>query len=117
MIKLLIWNKLKSNLLNLGTQFLYSVLLLFYSYKRKDTPNWAKRMIIGVLGYFLAPIDSIPDLAPLIGYTDDLGVISFGLVAIASYVNDDVRLKARKTLKKWTGTLDFEVLKAVDKKL
>ena len=26
--------------------------------------------------YFISPIDAVPDLAPLVGYLDDLGVIT-----------------------------------------
>jgi hypothetical protein len=38
---------------------------------------WAKNIILGTLGYLLAPFDAIPDLSPIIGYTDDIGVLSF----------------------------------------
>jgi len=95
----------------------YTALLLYYAYKRRETPLWARNIIIGAIGYFLAPIDSIPDLTPLLGYTDDIGVLSFGLVAIASYVNMDVKINARKKLKEWFGSIDLESLKTVDSRL
>ena len=100
-----------------GLKVVYSVLLLFYAYRRTDTPLWAKRIIIGVLGYFISPIDMLPDLTPIIGYTDDLGVLSFGLVTIAAYVNDEVRIKARQKLRGWFGEFDVEELKEVDRQL
>lgn len=95
----------------------YSVLLLYYAYRRSDTPIWAKRIIIGVLGYFISPIDALPDLTPILGYTDDLGVLSFGLVTIAAYVNDEVRITARKKLRDWFGEFNVEDLQEVDKQL
>ncbi len=58
-----------------GLKVVYSVLLMYYAYRRSDTPYWAKRIIIGVLGYFIMPFDALPDLTPIIGYTDDLGVL------------------------------------------
>lgn len=100
-----------------GLKTVYSVLLLFYAFTRKETPVWAKNIIIGVLGYFIAPFDALPDLTPIIGYTDDLGVLSFGLVTIACYVNQDVRIKARKKLKDWFGEFDLQELAEVDKQL
>ncbi len=100
-----------------GLKVVYSVLLLFYSYRRSDTPIWAKRIIIGVLGYFIMPLDALPDLTPIIGYTDDLGVLSFGLVTIAAYVNDEVRIKARLKLRDWFGEFSLEELVEVDKQL
>jgi uncharacterized membrane protein YkvA (DUF1232 family) len=103
--------------LAMGQQLVYSVLLMVFAFRRKDSPGWAKRIIIGALGYVLTPIDAIPDLTPLIGYTDDLGVLSFGLVAIASYINIDVRIEARKGVKALFGNVDLESIQEVDSKL
>lgn len=101
----------------MGQQVVYAVLLMVHAFRRKDAPGWAKRIIIGALGYVLTPIDAIPDLTPLIGYTDDLGVLSFGLVAIASYINLDVRIEARRGVKSLFGEIDLESLNEVDGKL
>jgi len=79
----------------LSTKGVYSILLLFYAYKSGKVPSWAKKIIIGSIAYFVSPIDSIPDLTPFIGMTDDLSVISYGLVTIACYIDDDVRGKAK----------------------
>ena len=100
-----------------GLKVVYSVLLLYYAYRRSDTPIWAKRIIIGVLGYFISPIDALPDLTPILGYTDDLGVLSFGLVTIAAYINDEVRITARKKLQDWFGEFNVEELQEVDRQL
>ena len=100
-----------------GLKVVYAVLLLFFAYRRSDTPVWAKRIIIGVLGYFISPFDMLPDLTPIVGYTDDLGVLSFGLVTIAAYVNDEVRIKARLKLRNWFGEFDLEDLREIDKQL
>ena len=110
-------NKIKHFAKQAGLKVVYSVLLLFYAYRRKETPIWARRIIIGVLGYFISPFDLLPDLTPIIGYTDDLGVLSFGLVTIAAYVNDEVRIKARQKLQNWFGKFDVEELSEVDKQL
>ena len=112
-----LWKKLKSYAKKAGQKTVYTVLLLFYAFKRKETPLWARNIILGALGYFLSPIDGIPDLTPFLGYTDDLGVMTFGMVLIAGYINDEVRAKARATLVKWFGEIDEEELKAVDKSL
>ncbi|HLF63018.1 MAG TPA: YkvA family protein [Saprospiraceae bacterium] len=112
-----IWHKLLKHGKAIGQKTVYSVLLMFYAFRRNGTPHFAKGIIIGTLGYFLSPFDAIPDLSPIIGYTDDLGVLSFGLVAIAAYINDEVRIKARKALHRLFKELDLESLKAVDNKL
>ena len=109
--------KVISQLSKIGQKFAYTVFLLVFAFRRKETPGWAKHIIIGAIGYFLTPFDSIPDLTPILGYTDDFGVLSFGLVTIASYINDDVRIEARRTLKKLFGSIDFDSIEEVDDKL
>ena len=109
-----VFNHLWKSTRLVGQKVAYAVLLMIYAYRRKETPRWARNIIIGSLAYFL---DSIPDLTPILGYTDDFGILSFGLVTIASYINDDVRIEARKVLKKLFGELDFDSIHCVDEKL
>lgn len=111
-----LWTLLKNSAQRLGTKVVYSALLLYYSYKRKETPAWAKRTIIGVLGYLIAPIDMIPDLSPLLGFTDDLGFLSFGLVTIAAFINDEVKTNAKAHLGTWIKDYDESDIAAVDAK-
>ena len=112
-----LWEKMKHYTRAAGIKSTYTVLLLFYAFKRKETPSWAKNIILGTLGYLISPIDAIPDLSPIIGYTDDIGVLGFGLVTIAAYVNDEVRERARVQLKKWFGEYDAAELAEVDEKI
>lgn len=111
------WSKLKGQARKIGIQVVYAALLLYYAYKRKETPAWAKRIVLGVLGYLLMPIDMVPDLTPIIGYTDDIGVLSFGIVTIAAYINADIKTQARAQLKQWFGDYDEKELSDVDKQL
>ena len=101
----------------MGQQVAYSALLMGHSYKSKTSPIFARRIVLGALGYMISPFDAIPDLTPILGFTDDLGVLTFGLVTIASYINDDVRLAARKDLKRFFPELDLPALQEVDSKL
>lgn len=112
-----LWSKLKNYARQAGIKTVYTALLLFYAFKRKDTPKWAKNIIIGLLGYFLAPIDVVPDLSPFVGYTDDLSLLSVGLVTVAGYVNKEVKEKARERLKSWFGNYNPEELEEIDNRL
>ena len=99
----------------LADKGLYIILLLFYAYKSSEVPSWAKKVIIGSLAYFVSPIDSIPDLTPVLGMTDDLGVLAFGLVTIACYISDEVREKAQFSLQKiLKKELDHEAIAEID---
>lgn len=111
------WDKLKSLIQQLGQRTIYSILLLYYAFKREDTPVWAKNIILGVLGYLISPFDALPDLTPVLGYTDDLGVLAFGLATVATFINDEVREKALGKMNRWFTLIDREALEEVDKKL
>ncbi|MEL7249308.1 MAG: YkvA family protein [Bacteroidota bacterium] len=111
------WTKLRKIAKSVGVKLVYTALLLFYAYKRNETPHWARSIVLGALGYLLAPIDLIPDLTPLIGYTDDMTVLTLGLVTIAAYINQDVRTKARAKLYLWFGASKVEEIEEVDKNL
>ena len=72
---------------------------------------------MGPLGYFIAPIDAIPDLTPIVGYSDDLGSLAMALAAVAIFIDDEVKDKARKKLKDWFGDYDESSLDEIQKKL
>jgi uncharacterized membrane protein YkvA (DUF1232 family) len=49
-------------------------------YLTDSNVQWYKKsIVIGALIYFVSPIDTIPDIAPILGYLDDLGVITWTL--------------------------------------
>ena len=112
-----IFNFISVHIKSLSVRLVYSLLLMMYAYNSKRTPAWARRIILGAVAYLLSPIDSIPDLTPFIGFTDDLGVISFGLVTIACYIDQDVRDSAKEKLLTIFKTVDERELQAVDEKL
>jgi uncharacterized membrane protein YkvA (DUF1232 family) len=111
------WAFLSRNARRLGLKVAYAALLMFYAYNRKETPRWARRIVLGSLGYLLTPLDALPDLTPFVGYTDDLGILSFGLVTIAAYVNEEVKKQARGRLRSWFGSYDEGELAVVDNRL
>lgn len=103
---------------NSKTTLVYSVLLLYYAYQNDDTPGWAKRIVLGSVTYVLSPIDAIPDLSPLIGMTDDIGVLGFGITSIACYIDKEVRSKAKDKIHQILGEgIEDSLLVEVDKRL
>ncbi len=111
------WSKLKQFAKAAGVKTVYSALLLYYAYKRKETPAWAKRSVLGVLGYLITPIDFLPDLTPIIGFTDDLGFLSMCLVIIAAFINEEVKTQAREKVVEWFPTVEDADLAEIDDKL
>lgn len=97
------WKKIKSSALKAGENVIEMALRLYYAAQQSDTPAWAKATIYGALAYFISPIDAIPDITPVIGYADDVGVMTAALATVSAYINEDVKEKARKKLKDWFG--------------
>lgn len=100
-----------------GIRIGYASLLMYYAYTRRETPLWAKNIILGSIAYFISPIDAVPDLTPFLGYTDDWGVLSFGLVTIAAYIDDEVRSKARQRLLEFFPKINLKEVEAVEEQL
>ncbi len=101
----------------ISAPLLYAALLMYYAMIRNDTPKWAKRIILGGFVYLFTPIDAVPDIAPIIGYTDDLGVMFYALVLVAAYIDPQVRSSAMRTLQSWIGDVDDLALKKVNELL
>lgn len=86
---------------HIGAKAIYQILLCYFTYKQKDTPAFVKQTLMGVIGYVLSPIDVVPDLTPVLGYTDDIGVLAYALVALSSYINAESHLEASKLMRSW----------------
>lgn len=69
-----IWTKLEA----VGEKISFAKdILALVNYMRDPYVSWhRKAIVIAALIYFISPIDTIPDLSPLFGYLDDLGVIT-----------------------------------------
>ena len=109
------WDKLKRYSKVAGMKVVYPALLLQYLMKSNDVPLKAKLILSAALGYFILPVDFIPDFAPLIGFADDLGVLLLVLRQMAVHVNPEIKNQARKHLLKWFGETDTAELDLLDR--
>jgi uncharacterized membrane protein YkvA (DUF1232 family) len=100
-----------------GIKVIYLVLLLYYTLQQASTPKLAKSMIMGGLGYFILPIDLVPDIIPMVGFTDDLTALVSVLLAVALFINDDTKIKAKEKLSTWFGNYDETELEVIDDKI
>jgi len=98
------WTKLKRYGKKAGAAVIYTVLLLYFTLQNPEVPAKTKATIIGALGYFILPLDLIPDIAAGFGFTDDLGVLGIALLQAAMYINEDIKAKAKAKLAEWFGS-------------
>jgi len=109
------WDKLKRYSKIAGMKVVYPALLLQYLLKSDQVPVKAKLILSAALGYFILPIDFIPDFAPMVGFADDLGVILMILKQMATYVTPEIKSQAREHLRKWFGEIETMQLDLIDK--
>jgi uncharacterized membrane protein YkvA (DUF1232 family) len=97
------WGKLKKFAKKAGASVVYAVLLLYYTLQKPEVPMKTKTIIVGALGYFILPLDLIPDVVVGLGYTDDLGALGIALFQVAMYIDEDIKIQAKEKLKNWFG--------------
>ncbi|MEH7384996.1 DUF1232 domain-containing protein [Bacillus sp. JJ1521] len=97
------WEKLKKFALRAGHSVVYTALLLYYVLQKPDLPAKARVTILAALGYFIFPVDLIPDLAVGIGFTDDLGALGVALFQVAMHIDENVKAQAKAKLVDWFG--------------
>ena len=100
-----------------GQKVVYAALLLWYLMKDPGVATKTKLTIAAALGYFIMPVDAIFDLAPLLGFTDDLGVLIYALVKGSSSITPEIKARARQKLKEWFPTPNEKQLLALEKKI
>jgi len=79
------------------------ILKYYYCLTDIKTPSKYKKIILGSLIYFIFPIDLIPDLVGVVGYSDDLIVMIVALLSLKKYCTDEHKIKADNFLEKRRG--------------
>ncbi|MNZ39832.1 Protein of unknown function [Fontibacillus panacisegetis] len=97
------WTKLKKNAIKAGQKVVYSGLTLYYALESPNTSLRDKAIIYGGLGYLIFPVDAIPDLVPVAGYGDDLGVLLFAATRVALSIDSVVKQRAKDKLVDFFG--------------
>lgn len=95
------WRKLSHVAAQAGRKVVYAALVLYYAATSKSVPLKDRAKIYGALGYFILPVDLIPDFTGLLGYTDDLTALVWALRTVANNITPDVCEKAAQKLFTW----------------
>ena len=66
-----------------------------------STPPQVRVTMLAALTYLLMPMDLVPDLIPVAGFSDDLVALTAVISLWNSYITPEIRNKARQRLDKW----------------
>lgn len=80
--------------------FMDEVVAGYYCALDRETPLRVRASLLGALGYFVLPLDGIPDFIFGLGFTDDAAVIMGVLALMRAHITDEHRSAARKALLK-----------------
>lgn len=105
------WDKVTRMPETAGCSVLRVAVTLYALLRESSIPLWAKTAIIGALGYLICPIDAIPDIIPVVGFTDDLAVMTLVISQLCAFINDDIRKKVDSMLPEQCRGVSYGTLK------
>jgi uncharacterized membrane protein YkvA (DUF1232 family) len=80
--------------------FAEDLLAAYYCAFDQTTPFQVRAALVGALAYFVMPFDFMPDVLPLLGFTDDAAVLFTALRMVAGHLRPEHRDAARAALER-----------------
>lgn len=80
--------------------FMEDVVASYYCALDPKTPARVRGILLAALAYFVMPFDIIPDMLAVVGFTDDIAVLTIAISAVRAYITDAHYQAARKSLEK-----------------
>ena len=98
------WKKLKQVVAKLP--FAEDLLAAYYCAFDKQTPRHVQAALLGAIAYFVLPFDFVPDVLPVLGFTDDAAILATAIRMVAGHITPEHRAAARSALRR--GVEDAE---------
>lgn len=78
--------------------FMDEVVAGYFCAMDKGTPLKARGTLLAALAYFVMPFDLVPDFLAVVGFGDDIAVLSAAIAAIRPHIKKKHRTAAKKAL-------------------
>ncbi|MFT0877090.1 YkvA family protein [Rhodopseudomonas sp. G2_2311] len=92
------WRKIKSVAVRLP--FVEDILAAYYCAFDRQTPRHVQIALLGAIAYFILPFDFLPDILPVLGFTDDAAILATALRMVASNITTEHREAARAAMQR-----------------
>ncbi len=105
--------KLKNNLGAVATKF--ELLVKMVKSDRRGEfkiPTMDKVKIAGAIIYVISTIDAVPDILPIIGFGDDIGVVAYVISKLGNLISEYEKFEMQKKEEKSENT-DWDNLRVV----
>jgi uncharacterized membrane protein YkvA (DUF1232 family) len=90
------WRKLKRVVARIP--FAEDLLAAYFCAMDRATPTYVRAVLFGALAYFILPADAIPDIAAVVGFTDDAAVLAAAIAAVRAHFRPEHRDRAKAVL-------------------
>jgi uncharacterized membrane protein YkvA (DUF1232 family) len=81
--------------------FMEDVVAGYYCALDRQTPARVRGILLAALFYFVLPFDAVPDMLAVIGFTDDIAVLTAALGAVSAHITPAHRMAARRALEEF----------------
>ena len=78
--------------------FAEDLLTAYYCAFDRATPRHVQAALLGALAYFVLPFDVIPDMMPVLGFTDDAAVLATAFKLVSSHIRPEHRDAAKQAI-------------------
>lgn len=92
------WRKLKRVAVQLP--FVEDILAAYYCAFDRQTPRHVQFALLGAIAYFVLPFDFVPDILPILGFTDDAAILATALRMVAHNITPAHREAAQAAIRR-----------------
>jgi uncharacterized membrane protein YkvA (DUF1232 family) len=78
--------------------FAEDLLAAYFCVRDPATPPRVRWILMLALAYFVLPVDTVPDVLPVLGFTDDAAVLATAIASVRGALQPEHRDRARDTL-------------------
>lgn len=108
-------SKLKNNLGAVAAKFGLLVRMLQADMRGEfKIPVMDKVKIIGAVIYVVSTIDAVPDILPIIGFGDDIGVVAYVISKLGNLISEYEKFEIQKRWEEKDKNVDWDNLKVVN---
>ena len=108
-------NNLKGNLGEIGNKFALLVRMMRANLKGEFEISTADKFkIVGAIVYVITTIDAVPDIIPVLGFGDDIGVVAYVIGKLGKLIKKYEEFERVRRNEEKDKNVDFDNLKVVN---